>query len=147
MAGNQQGKSLLMYRLTFDIARIPPSLQARSHCPSRKTFVWFINFLLVSNGPFYSQVSFTLAAVVEGRSGVTQSFWKACVISLPYGDYFILLSSITLACQRCTREARCIHFCCLLVATRRPASTSKCWRWLWRYSHCQLCSHGVPLAF
>lgn len=31
----------------------------------------------MSNGPFYSQVSFTLAAVVEGRSGVTRSFLKS----------------------------------------------------------------------
>lgn len=61
----------------------------------------------------YGQVSFTTAMVIEGGSGVTQSF-RASVISLPYGYYFIPLSSITLVCQQCTHKAcrLCLAACC-----------------------------------
>lgn len=91
----------------------------------------------------YGQVSFTMAMVIEGGSGVTQSF-RASVISLPYGYYFIPLSSIPLVCQQCTHKA-----CRLCFAG------CFCWwcrNWVYRfhgqlmaqYNNHQLSSRGLP---
>lgn len=94
---------------------------------------------------FYGQVSFTMAMVIEGGAGVTQSL-RASVISLPYGYYFIPLSSITLVCQQCTHKACRLCFAACFCWWCRNRVYRFHGQLMAQYKNHQLSFHGLPFT-
>lgn len=148
----QQRKQLFMSRLTIGSARIPPGLQAHYLCPG-KSLSGLLIFSQWVMALFIARSALHWLRLLNPQVWGDSVLWKACVISLPYGYYFILLSSITLACQRCTCEARCVRFCWFVVFVGRDKTSSLHEQMLaptvrlQSLTQYQLSSHGVPLAF
>lgn len=134
----QQRKQLFMSRLTIGSARIPPGLQAHYLCPG-KSLSGLLIFSQWVMALFIARSALHWLRLLNPRgSGVTQSFEKLASSAF----HMAIISSCWVPSHWHASDALVRHVAyafvgllCLLVATRRPASTSKCWHRLWGYSH------------